>query len=182
MIKFEKFAVKDIVFLAVITAVFLGMGMLTVPLVLSINIFGIRSLVTAPFYALVGTVALMKVRKPGALTLAGSLYGLTLLMMSPVMLLMQIFGSFFGELITLLIFKNYEKDIAAQTAATLYIPLTLPLSVVFSLWLTNTTFKEYIGSPAMAVSVTAGTIILSIIGGLIGRKIGAELRKAGKLK
>lgn len=177
---FQKFTVKDIVFLAITAAVLLCVGMLTVPLVLSVSLFGIRSLVSALFYAIVGTVALMKVRKPGALTIAGTINGLVLLMMSPVMFFMQLFGSALSEAVALLVFRSYEKPAAAQLAATLYIPLTLPLSILFSLWLTDTTIQAYVGAPVPALLVTLGTIVLSILGGVIGRKLGSELHRAGK--
>jgi len=182
MVKFDKYSVKDIIFLAIIAAVLVVIGMLTVPFVLSIQIFGIRSLVTAPFYALICTIAIMKVKKTGSLFIACTINGLVLLAMSPVMFFMQLIGSFLAELITLLIFRSYEKDAAAQLAATLFSPLTLPLSILFNVWLSGFTISDLIGAPGIALLVTAGTILLSIIGGCIGYKVGNDLKKAGKLK
>ncbi len=179
--KLQTFTLRDIVFLAIIAAVLVVVGMLTVPLVLSVHIFGIRSLVTAPFFALIGTIALMKVRKPGALMISATLNGLVLLMMSPVMFLMHLVGSFCAEVLALLIGRSYEKAGTAQLAATLYIPLTLPFTIIFSMWLTGTSLDDLAGDPTMALLVVAGTIILSIIGGFIGGKVGKELQKAGKL-
>lgn len=182
MIQFQKFTLKDIVFLAIVAAVFTVVGMLTVPLVLSVHVFGIRSLVTAPFYALFSVIALLKVKKPGALLIAGTLNGLVLLMMSPVMFFMQVFGSALAELIALAIYKKYDGHRPAVLAASAYIPLTLPMSVAFGMLLGGTTVQELIDAPLMAVLVSAGTIVLSVAGALIGSRVGRELQKAGKLQ
>ncbi|HBT95406.1 MAG TPA: hypothetical protein DEB24_04640 [Coriobacteriia bacterium] len=124
----------------------------------------------------------MKVKKPGALTISATLNGLVLLMMSPVMFCMHLLGSLCAEVLALIVGRSYEKSGVAQLAATLYIPLTLPFTIIFSMWLTGTSLNDLAGDPMMALIVTAGTIILSIAGGFAGRTVGKELQKAGKLK
>lgn len=182
MIRFQKFKVKDIVFLAIMAAVLLLAGAVTMPLMISASLFGLRNLATAPFYGLLCAVALMKVPKPGALTLVGVFNGAVLLMMSPAMFLSNAAGALICELVILLIFRDYKSPKSILLSAGLFIPFTVPLSIPFLMLLNGTTFAETIGSPGTAGLVTLGTVVLGIVGALLGMKTGRELQKAGKLK
>lgn len=183
MFKLQKFTVKDIVFLAIMAGALVLSGMLTIPLILSLDVYGLPHLVTAPFYAFFCAIALMKVRKPGSMAIMGTLNGLVLLMMSPLMLLMQAFGSVLAELIALSIYKGYDDKRCILLAASLYIPLVLPLGIVFHLLIKGGTIAELLAMPGWAFAlVSAGSVALSVAGALIGRKAGEELQRAGKLK
>ena len=67
-IRWEPFKVKDIAFLAVMAALLILCACVAMPF-MAVPIFGLRNMATAPFYGIFGMIALLKVRKPGALTL-----------------------------------------------------------------------------------------------------------------
>ena len=93
---FKKFQVKDFVFLAILSAAMTLCGGITMPLVMHTTLFGLRNMAAAPIYALFCAIGLMKVRKPGALTIIGLFSGAPLVFFSPVMFFnneRQIFAS-----------------------------------------------------------------------------------------
>ena len=67
-IHFQSFKVKDIAFLAVMAALLILCACVAMPF-MAVPVFGLRNMATAPFYGIFGVIALLKVRKPGALTL-----------------------------------------------------------------------------------------------------------------
>jgi energy-coupling factor transport system substrate-specific component len=177
----QKYTVKDVVFLAILAAALTITGMVTMPLVMAVALFGVRNAGAAIFYGLFGVIALMKVRKPGALFLVGVFNGAILLMMSPVMFANNIIGSLLAEAIALLVFRRYESDKSIVLAAGLFVPLTLPCSLVFGMVLNGKTFAEVVENPLASVFICVAAVALSFAGAFIGLKIGRELRKAGKL-
>lgn len=179
-IKFEKFTVKNIVFLAVMAALLFLCGAVAMPF-MSITTFGLRNLITSIFYALFSTITLMKVRKPGALSLLGIFNGAILFMMAPVMFVTTSVSAILAECIALLIFKSYENPKAILTATILWMPLTLPFTAIFSVLMNGTTFSAVINFSPVVILTCLGTVVLSVVGALLGQKIGNELKKAGKL-
>jgi energy-coupling factor transport system substrate-specific component len=177
----KKFTVRDIVFLAILAATLTIVGALTMPLAMTVSLFGVRNAAAAAFYGLFGAIGLMKVRKPGALVLIGIFNGVILLMMAPVMFFNNLFGSLLAEIIALLIFRGYQRDVAASFAAGLFIPLTLPLSLLFGMLLNGQTLAQLITEPRVSLFICAAAVLLSFLGSFIGWKISSELRKAGKL-
>ncbi len=182
MIAFQKYTVRDILFLAVLAAVLLLVGMLTMPLVMAVDLFGLRNLVSAPLYGLFCAVGLLRVPKPGALTLIAIFLGAVLLMMSPMMTLNHIVGALLAEGITLLIFRSYQTKTSILIVCGLFIPLTLPLSLLFNLALNGKSFVEIITHPLYSVLLSLGTVALSFLGAWLGLRLGRELEKAGVLK
>ena len=190
---FKKFKVRDIVFLAVLAAVNTLFGGLAMPVMRS-EIFGLQTLVTCLFYALFGAVALMKVRKPGTLTIYGLFTGFPLLFMAPVMFFNNFIGGllakvkklipiFLGIAVVLLIFRGYEKKAAVVTGSALWMVLTVPLSLPFSIWFNGSSYERFVNTQTyVAALIFAGVIVLSILGALLGLKISGELQKAGKLR
>ncbi|MDR2109027.1 MAG: hypothetical protein LBP28_06185, partial [Coriobacteriales bacterium] len=75
------FSVGDIVFLAILAAALTIVGALTMPLAMTVTLFGVRNAAAALFYGLFGALALTKVRRPGALVLLALFNGVILLMM-----------------------------------------------------------------------------------------------------
>lgn len=178
---FQTFTVKDIIFLAILSAALTIASGLTMPLVMMVTLFGVRNLVAAVIYGIFSIIALLKVRKPGALVIVGFFHGVVLLMMAPVMFFNMVLGAIMAELVALLIFKNYDKDKSIILAAGLYIPFTLPTTVLFSMILNGLSFNQVVGNPMISTIVCVGTIVLSFVGVNIGLKIGRELQRAGKL-
>ena len=179
---FKKIKVKDIIFLAVLAAVTTLFGGLGMPVMRS-EIFGLQTLVTCAFYALFCAVALMKIHKPGTLTVFGLFTGFPLLFMAPVMFFNNFIGGLIAEAVVLLLFRSYEKKPAVVVGSALWMILTVPLSLPFSIWLNGSSYTHFVNTQAMiTVLVCVGVVVLSVAGSLIGYKVAQELQKAGKLR
>ena len=173
---FKKFQVKDFVFLAVLSAAMTLCGGITMPLVMHTTVFGLRNMAAAPIYSIFVAIGLMKVRKPGALTIIGLFSGAPLIFFSTVMFFNNFVSAIIAELIMLLIFRGYQKKVSVFVTTGIYMPFSLPISVLFSLWLNGQSYDQ------LTVLTSIGTIALAFLGAAIGMKIAAELQKAGKLK
>lgn len=179
---FKKFQVKDLVFLAVLSAAMTLCGGITMPLVMHTTVFGLRNMAAAPIYSIFVAIGLMKVRKPGALTIIGLFSGAPLIFFSTVMFFNNFVSAIIAELIMLLIFRGYQKKVSVFVTTGIYMPFSLPISVLFSLWLNGQSYAQLTANPKISVLTSIGTIILAFLGAAIGMKIAAELQKAGKLK
>lgn len=179
---FKKFQVKDFVFLAVLSAAMTLCGGITMPLVMHTTVFGLRNMAAAPIYSIFVAIGLMKVRKPGALTIIGLFSGAPLIFFSTFMFFNNFVSAIIAELIMLLIFRGYQKKVSVFVTTGIYMPFSLPISVLFSLWLNGQSYAQLTANPKISVLTSIGTIILAFLGAAIGMKIAAELQKAGKLK
>ena len=179
---FKKFQVKDFVFLAVLSAAMTLCGGITMPLVMHTTVFGLRNMAAAPIYSIFVALGLMKVRKPGALTIIGLFSGAPLIFFSTVMFFNNFVSAIIAELIMLLIFRGYQKKVSVFVTTGIYMPFSLPISVLFSLWLNGQSYDQLTANPKISVLTSIGTIALAFLGAAIGMKIAAELQKAGKLK
>lgn len=179
---FKKFQVKDFVFLAVLSAAMTLCGGITMPLVMHTTVFGLRNMAAAPIYSIFVAIGLMKVRKPGALTIIGLFSGAPLIFFSTVMFFNNFVSAIIAELIMILIFRGYQKKVSVFVTTGIYMPFSLPISVLFSLWLNGQSYAQLTANPKISVLTSIGTIILAFLGAAIGMKIAAELQKAGKLK
>jgi membrane protein len=179
---FKKFQVKDFVFLAVLSAAMTLCGGITMPLVMHTTVFGLRNMAAAPIYSIFVAIGLMKVRKPGALTIIGLFSGAPLIFFSTVMFFNNFVSAIIAELIMLLIFRGYQKKVSVFVTTGIYMPFSLPISVLFSLWLNGQSYAQLTANPKISVLTSIGTIALAFLGAAIGMKIAVELQKAGKLK
>lgn len=179
---FKKFQVKDFVFLAVLSAAMTLCGGITMPLVMHTTVFGLRNMAAAPIYSIFVAIGLMKVRKPGALTIIGLFSGAPLIFFSTVMFFNNFVSAIIAELIMLWIFRGYQKKVSVFVTTGIYMPFSLPISVLFSLWLNGQSYDQLTANPKISVLTSIGTIALAFLGAAIGMKIAAELQKAGKLK
>ena len=110
----QKFQIKDVVFLAIMSAVALA-TCAVMPLVISLQplIFGISQLVTALQIGVFFAIGLYKVRKPGSLLIMALMMGLIQLMMSPPMFLSSILN---GVLIELRAIKGCSITVKQKAA------------------------------------------------------------------
>lgn len=185
---FQKYKIKDIVFLAIITACTLVTGAI-MPLLVNVPFFGIIQLGLGIQFSLFPVIGMMKVRKPFALLLQSMFISIFLVFMFPPMILL-IACAFVIELLTLLFFRGYKSDWACVFAGTLYMPMTIPLlymyyNVFYSVSGTeNAAVSMFIGSNnvGLIVGITVAVIAVCFIGSVIGMLIARELKKAGKLK
>ena len=181
----QKFQIKDVVFLAIMSAVALA-TCAVMPLVISLQplIFGISQLVTALQIGVFYAIGLYKVRKPGSLLIMALMMGLIQLMMSPPMFLSSVLNGVLIELIVLL-FRGYEKDAAVFVAAMLHTPLSLPFNYLYNRLIKGADSPLAAvadRAPLAAVGMTLAVVAVSALGALIGIKIARELKKSGVLK
>ena len=185
---FKKYKIKDIVFLAIITACTLITGAV-MPLLANVPLFGIVQLGLGLQFSVFPVIGLMKVRKPGALFLQSVFISVFLIFMFPPMALLTV-CALIAEGVALLPFRGYQNDWACVVAGTLYMPLTLPL-----MWLYYNTFYTVTGSekaatslflggtnPGVAVGISVAAVALCFVGSVVGMLIARELKKAGVLK
>lgn len=185
---FKKYKIKDIVFLAIITACTLVTGAV-MPLLVNIPLFGIVQLGLGLQFSVFPVIGMMKVRKPGALLLQSIFISVFLIFMFPPMALITV-CALIAEAVVLLFFRGYRSDWACVVAGTLYMPLMLPL-----MWLYYNTFYTVTGSekaatslflgganPVVAVGISVAAVALCFAGSVIGMLIARELKKAGVLK
>jgi hypothetical protein len=185
---FQKYAIKDIVFLAIITACTLVTGAV-MPLLVNVPVFGIIQLGLGLQFSIFPVIGMMKVRKPGALLLQSLFISVFLVFMFPPMVFI-IACALIAELIVLLIFRGYKNDWACVVAGTLYMPLTIPfLFMYYNLFYSVTGAEKaavsmFIGSGNVGyiIGITVAVIALCFFGSVVGMLIAKELRKAGKLK
>ena len=175
----QKFQIKDVVFLAIMSAVALA-TCAVMPLVISQPlIFGISQLVTALQIGVFFAIGLYKVRKPGSLLIMALMMGLIQLMMSPPMFLSSVLNGILIELIVLLLFRGYEKDAAVFVAAMLHTPLSLPFNYLYNRLIKGADSPLAAvadRAPLAAVGMTLAVVAVSALGALIGIKIARELK------
>ncbi len=185
---FKKYKIKDIVFLAIITACTLITGAV-MPLLVNVPLFGIVQLGLGLQFSIFPVIGMMKVRKPGALLFQSIFISVFLIFMFPPMALI-IVCALVVETLALLIFRGYKNDWACVFAGTLYMPLTLPL-----MWLYYNAFYTVTGEEKAATSMFLGganigvvvgisiaVVALCFVGSVVGMLIARELKKAGVLK
>ena len=185
---FKKYKIKDIVFLAIITACSLITGAV-MPLLVNVPLFGIVQLGLGLQFSIFPVIGMMKVRKPGALLFQSIFISVFLIFMFPPMALI-IVCALVSETLALLIFRGYKNDWACVFAGTLYMPLTLPL-----MWLYYNAFYTVTGeekaatsmflggaNPGVVVGISIAVVALCFVGSVVGMLIARELKKAGVLK
>ncbi|MDE7264946.1 MAG: hypothetical protein K2N52_01560 [Clostridia bacterium] len=185
---FSKYKIKDIVFLAIITACTLVTGAV-MPLLVNVPLFGIIQLGLGLQFSLFPVIGMMKVRKPFALLLQSVFISIFLVFMFPPMVLI-IVCAIVAEGLTLLIFRGYKKDWACVFAGTIYMPMTIPLLYMYYNVFYTVSGEEkaavsmFIGSGnvGLIIGITIAVIAVCFVGSLVGMIIARELKKAGKLK
>lgn len=185
---FRRFRIKDVVFLAVITACTLITSAI-MPFVKDVPVFGIIQICLGLQFSIFPVIGLMKIRKAGALLFQSLLMAAFLAFMFLPMALIALCG-LVAEGVALLIFRSYKKDRACVLASTLYMPLTIPLMLFFGKVLYSFTDEYgqamtiFLGTDNvwMILGITGAVIAICFVGSLVGMAISRELKKAGALK
>ncbi|MBD5085868.1 MAG: MptD family putative ECF transporter S component [Clostridiales bacterium] len=185
---FQKYKIKDVVFLAIITACTLVTGAI-MPFVSGLPVFGIIQLCLGLQFSILPVIGMMKVRKPGALLLQSVFISIFLAFMFTPMVSI-IICALVAEAIALLIFRGYNNDWACVVAGALYMPLTLPMLIL--LYNTIPSISKGKSAEAMfmvgstnagaAIGISVAVLAVCFVGAIIGMVIMRELKKAGKLK
>ena len=180
---FQKFTVKDIVFLAILSAVATCTAAV-MAVVSQIHIFGLAQLVTALQFSLFPAVALMKVRKVGSILFFAVFTGIVELFMAPVMFFSSLLTGILIEAMAVLIFKGYQSDRAVFFASWLFIPLTLPFNFIYYICFASDMFDQFFGQGLQiaALLCVLAAVAVSALGAFLGIKISKKNKKAGVLK
>ncbi len=178
---FSKINIGDVVFLAILSVVLLLLSSLIMPIVMFTQIFALRQLFAAPVFAFFCTIGLRRVPKLGALSIIGFLTGGVLIFMSPIMFFNNVIAAIVTELIVLLVFKNYESRKSIITATTIYMPLTLPVTIVATMMFKGLDLSKILGSTLEIAILPPATLILGFLGAYFGMKVSDELKRAGKI-
>lgn len=180
---FQAFKAKDIVFLAIISAVMLLTSSI-MPLVAHVPVFGVIQVCLGIQFSLFPAIGLMKVRKPGALLFVSVFSGIVLIFMNTIMFACLAFCAILCEALVLLFFRGYAKDGACFLGAALYLPMSLPfLYVWYQIIGGEDTVATYANSnPLLSVGMSAAVIAVCFLGAFLGVRISRELRRAGALK
>lgn len=185
---FRKYKIKDIVFLAIITACTMVTGAV-MPLLVNVPLFGIIQLGLGLQFSIFPVIGMMKVKKAGALLFQSVFISCFLVFMFPPMVLI-IACAFVAEAVAIIIFRGYKNDWACVVAGTLYMPLTVPLFYLYYNVFYTVTGEErqavamFLGGsdPLIVVGITVAIVALCFLGSVLGMKISRELKKAGVLK
>ena len=179
----QKFTVRDVVFLAILSAVATCTAAV-MAIVAHIYIFGLAQLVTALQFSLFPAIALMKVRKPGALLFFAVFTGLVELFMAPVMFFSSLICGLVLEALAGLIFRGFQSDRAVFFAAWLFIPCTLPLNLLYYRLFSPELYSAFFsgGLQVLAVVFVAGAVAAASLGAFLGIRISRELTRAGAMK
>lgn len=185
---FKKYKIKDIVFLAIMTACTLITGAV-MPLLVNVPLFGIVQLGLGLQFSIFPVIGMMKVRKPGALFFQSIFIAAFLVFMFPPMSMIVLCG-LVAEGIAMLIFRGYKSDWACVVAGTLYLPMTIPFLYFYYRFFYTVTEEGKTGMSIflagynswVVAGISCAIVVLCFVGSLIGMVIVRELKKAGVLK
>jgi len=178
---FLGYQIKDIVFLAIMSAVVLVTSSF-MPLLLHIPVFGIIQIGLGLQFSMFPAIGLAKVRKPLSLVFMSVCSGVVLLFMNTVMFLCLLVCALIAEGVTLLIFKSYERDAACFLACAVYFPLSLPFLYVWY-QIMGGTVLAYINSVWWVTALMSVAVVaLCCLGSYLGVRISRELKKSGVMK
>lgn len=186
---FRKYKIKDIVFLAIMSACMLVTGAI-MPLVTQVPLFGIIELCLGLQFSIFPVIGMMKVRKPFALVFMSLFCGIFFAFMFLPMFVCAMVCAVIVEALVFLIFRGYKKDAACVLAGTLYMPMTLPFlylwyNVIYSINPAEDgkAVQAFVGAdPWVAVGISVAVLALCFVGAIVGMIISRELKKAGVLK
>lgn len=185
---FKKYKIKDIVFLAIMTACTLITGAV-MPLLVNVPLFGIVQLGLGLQFSIFPVIGMMKVRKPGALSFQSIFIAVFLVFMFPPMSMIVLCG-LVAEGIAMLIFHGYKSDWACVVAGTLYLPMTIPFLYFYYRFFYTVTEEGKTGlsifladsNPWVVAGISCAIVALCFVGSVIGMVVSRELKKAGVLK
>lgn len=186
---FRKYKIKDIVFLAIMSACMLVTGAI-MPLVTQVPLFGIIELCLGLQFSIFPVIGMMKVRKPFALVFMSLFCGIFFAFMFLPMFVCAMVCAVIVEAFVFLVFRGYKKDAACVLAGTLYMPMTLPFlylwyNVIYSINPAEDgkAVQAFVGAdPWVAIGISVAVLALCFVGAIIGMVISRELKKAGVLK
>lgn len=177
----KKLNLSDIVFIAIITAVFLLLSGIIAPFIMTSSQLGLQGMAMSFTTALFYTIGLRKVPKAGALTLGGIFSGLFLMLMTPVLFFNQFIGAILAEGFALLVKRNFSRKVNISLATASYGFFTIPTTGLINYFVRGKDLAQQIGNPIFFIFLIVLSLVLGYIGAKIGHKLADTLEEAGKL-
>ncbi|MGB9500042.1 MAG: MptD family putative ECF transporter S component [Dissulfuribacterales bacterium] len=174
------FSVKDYIFIALMAAVMVIIGYLTVPLVIHIPVPGIRSVISAPFMAVFFALALARVEKPGAATLLSFFIAMVYSMISIILAIMIVTGGIAADIVTWLVFRDYRRPAARVLAGCVYFGSHVPVGIILGALFVGGDYSRVFIKPWPMAGMSFVVAILAVLGVCAGNRLVMELRRAGK--
>lgn len=156
----KKFRVKDWVLMGLSLAMMIVVGKILYTLSLSLPIPSSRVLMTAPAFSFIYTATILKTRKIGTISLISLCYAIYMLRFSIFGALAGLIGGVLSDILTLIIFKNYDKESN--------IFYSVPTKSAFSVWTSFFIVKLFVPQSRFVQAGIIPTIIVTIIIYLIG--------------
>ncbi len=175
------FTARDYAFAALIVAALLVANGIAVPLVLGIQLPGIRNAVSAPLASLLLAVALVRLQRRGAVLLVYTPLALLYSAINPLIGSFVFAGAAFTELVCGLLLGGYRSRVVWLLTPLVYQLASFAAALGLSAFFMPA--QLYRGA-AWWLWVLMGTAIvaLSLLGAWIGVRLARELIRAGRLR
>ena len=175
------FTLRDVAFAAIIAAAIQVVGFITIPLVGHIPVPGIRGMVSAPFSALLLTLATARIRKWPTIGLVYAFNCVVYAFVSPVIPCFVLSSLVITELFNLIVFRGYSRRIARLVCVPGFYAVMTPLGTLWGAWILGGQYQRFIASLPMVGLATLIVAALALAGALVGERIVVQLQRAGKM-
>lgn len=156
----KSFRVKDWVLMGLSLAIMIVIGKVLYSVSLALPIPSSRVLVTAPVFSFIYTATILKTRKIGTVTLISLCYGIYMLRFSVFGALAGIVSGVLSDILTIIIFKNYNKD-----SNIIY---SVPMKSAIAVWTSFFIVKLFVPQSRFVQAGIIPTIIITIVIYFIG--------------
>lgn len=151
----KKFTLKDWVLMALSLAMMIVVGRMLYTISLTLPIPSSRVLVTAPVFAFIYTATSMQTRRIGTVSFISLAYGLYMLRFSIFGAAAGVLSGILCDLLSLLIFKNYDKIEN--------IVYSVPIKSTLSVWTSYFIVTKFVPNSRFVQAGLISTLIISII-------------------
>ena len=151
----KKFTVRDWVLMGLSLAMMIVVGKMLYSFSLTLPIPSSRVLVTAPVFAFIYTATAMQTKRIGTVTVISLAYGLYMLKFSIFGAAAGVLSGIICDLLTLLIFKNYDK--------LENIVYSVPIRSMISVWTSYFIVTRFVPSSRFVQAGVIPTLIISIV-------------------
>ena len=179
--RFEKFSVRDFVFLSICAAAALLFSAV-MPIVAHTPIYGLIQIVVSIQTSLFLSLGLYKVRKHGALLYMALVSAIVQVFMAPVMFFMSLISAFVIEAIFLIFKSGFHNNLIRYLASILFIPLQMPGLWIYYSFISGNLPESYLNNAWWFIFLMILAVLaLNVLGTIVGNVIGKELEKTGVL-
>lgn len=130
-----------------------------------------RGIINAPFYSFLMAVMLYRTKKPGTMTLFALGYGAVMIGVASIFMSMSIvIGGILGDLILLLVVKNYDSNLKIALCAPIYSAGGIFGTFIVVTYITES--SRYVFQSPIALIVSMITVyLMGLTGSLLAMKI-----------